>query len=558
MRANHFIFIIFLCISIHAFSQQKVYPGKYVIYFKDKSGSEFSISQPEKFLSDRAIKRREKFSIPIDERDLPVSRIYLAELEKLGVKIIEFSKWFNCAIIGSDSDSILQLVSKLGFVLSEIPETLLPEANTSEPEKEYNNSFTYLKIPQAFYKNTFDYGRSQNQIEQLNGQTLHNSGYQGQGVIIAILDAGFYKANELAAFDSAYIQKRVLGVYDFVDQDTIVYDKGEHGMQVWSTIGAYLPGQFVGTAPKASFYLLRSEDAVSENRIEEYNWACAAEFADSVGADVINSSLGYNNFDDKTLSYTYKDMDGKTAISSIAANIAASKGILVVNSAGNEGNDDWKYITAPADAENIITVGAIDASSRYVYFSSVGPTADGRLKPDVAAKGLYATVLSGSGNVSSSNGTSFSSPIMAGMVACLRQAHPNARIPEMIVAIKESANMSSKPDTLLGYGIPDFGLADLLLFAKEEAKYIKDRIIRIFPNPFQSAMNLEIYFPGLTSFELSVYNLWGKLVLKKKLDMNQQNYSNFYITETADWNNGFYVFQITTGDFFFQRKIMKM
>ena len=258
----------------------------------------------------------------------------------------------------------------------------------------------------------------------LKGDILHNRDLKGKGKLIAILDAGFSRVDEMIAFEELFAENRILGTKDFVQRNNNVFDEHTHGMMVLSTMGAENKGQIIGTSPEASFWLLRTEDVDSENLIEEYNWLCAAEFADSVGADIINSSLGYTTFDDAGQNHTYTDMDGRTAPVSIAATIAAQKGMIVVNSAGNSGSGSWHFIGAPADADSILSVGAVDENADFAWFSSYGPSFDGRVKPTVVAQGRNTIVATSNNGTLTGNGTSFSSPIVAGLSACLWEAHP--------------------------------------------------------------------------------------------------------------------------------------
>jgi hypothetical protein len=286
---------------------------------------------------------------------------------------------------------------------------------------------------------------------------MHRQGFKGKGMLVAVFDAGFENLPQLDAMRHLFVNGRILDTYNFVEDNGYVYGKGgDHGTKVLSTMAAYDPGKIIGTAPEASYLLYRTEDASSEYRIEEFNWLLAAERADSAGADVINSSLGYNNFDDKSMSYTYEQMDGNTAYVTQAADMAAAVGMLVVTSAGNEGRGKWKYITAPADADSVLTVGAVDSKGSYAEFSSKGNTPDGRTKPDVVAKGAATTVVSPGNRVTVSNGTSFSSPLMAGFATSLWQAYPKLNNMEVIDILRRSGSQAQKPDSLLGYGIPDY------------------------------------------------------------------------------------------------------
>ena len=436
---------------------QKIAPDTYVIKFNDKDTALYSIKNPSDFLSERAIKRRQKYNIPVIEQDIPVNINYVNKIKALGFNIYATSKWMNLIVVYSEDSTLIERAEKLDFV----------NTKTVELNKKKKNKKRKLKdIDIQSSSDTdfaFDYGSGTNQVEMLNLHNLHNKGYMGQGIQMAILDAGFYNVDSLAGFDSIRVAGQILGTIDFVQRDGDVYEDATHGMSVFSTIAANLPGKLVGTAPKATYWLLRSEDERSEYMVEEYYWLSAAEFADSVGVDMIHSSLGYNDFDDKLSSHTYEDMNGDIAISSIAADIASAKGILVVTSAGNEGNDEWKYITSPGDADSVLTVGATTGKGKISNFSSRGPSSDDRIKPDVMAQGTWAWVLGRRQGVYPSNGTSFSGPIIAGAVACLWQANPEFSNMEIIDAIQKSSDNYTSPNADYGYGLPDFNKADLYL-----------------------------------------------------------------------------------------------
>jgi serine protease AprX len=272
----------------------------------------------------------------------------------------------------------------------------------------------------------------------------------------------------------------------------------------------------VGTAPKAFYWLLRSEDTGSEFPIEEDNWIAAAEFADSVGADVINSSLGYTVFDDDNMSHTYEQMDGNTCRVTIGADLAVSKGMIVVNSAGNSGNDNWKYVGAPADGDSVLAIGAVDASGNYASFSSIGPTYDGRTKPDVVAQGQDTYVVSSDGNVNTSNGTSFASPVLAGLVTCLWQANPNKKNTDIIDAIKKSASQYNTPDKYLGYGIPNFPVAHKILSGFTAYNKPGENSFNLYPNPFSSELMVILNVLNIDNANIEIIDLKGKLVYTKE------------------------------------------
>lgn len=457
------IFLLsFVVIYASSAFSQKVAPDTYVIHFKDKANSPYSVDKPLSFLSERAVLRRQKYNIPITEQDIPVNKVYTDSIKKMGLDIYAVSKWFNTAIIYSKDSSLIEKVFNLDFV---------DTFKTSEKEK-----IKYLPPkpedidisgkPDTFF--IYDYGFGKNQVRMLNLHNLHNKGYAGQEMIIAVLDAGFKNVDRLQGFDSIRINNQILGIKDFVQRDSDVYRDATHGMQVLSTIAANYPGKLVGTAPKAQYWLLRTEDERSENMVEEYYWVSGAEFADSVGADIIHSSLGYNNFDDTLVSFTYNDMNGDIAPATIASDIASSKGILCVTSAGNEGDEPWKYITSPADADSCLTVGAVSGEGIIANFSSLGPTADGRVKPEVVAQGAFVWVLLPKRGVTFSFGTSFSAPVIAGAVACLWQAHPECSNMEIIDAVIKSADKYKNPDDKYGYGLPDFDKADKYLSMKNK------------------------------------------------------------------------------------------
>ena len=450
------------CLNLNTKAQYEVSQGKYAVKFTDKSQNNYTLDKPEEFLSKKALDRREKFSINFDERDLPVTQQYVDSLKGLGFKIQGVSKWLNCAVVICDS-TLLEKLQTLSFVdynyqwrkqKEEKPKAEIQQLERPKIKRKKQPDLA-MKLP---------YGKGANQVQMLNVQALHNLGFKGQGITAALLDAGFYKVNKLNSFKPMMAKEHVLGTWDFADLEEDVYENDNHGMNVLSCITGYEPDYLIGTAPEAEVYLFRTEIGSSENIIEEFLWAMAAEKADSLGVDLIHSSLGYHKFDNPDKSYSYSEMDGNTAISTIAADIAASKGILVTVSAGNEGdNPSWKYITSPADADSVLTVGAVDKDEKIAYFSSNGPSFDGRIKPDVCAKGVNSAVQGASNHITHSNGTSFSGPIMAGACICLMQAHPKAPVMTIINAVKTASSQFDNPDNIYGYGIPDFELAHQIL-----------------------------------------------------------------------------------------------
>ncbi len=455
-------FIIGLLLLQTAFAQQKVAPNMYVVYFKDKLNSPYSVDKPQEFLSEKAILRRQKYNISITEQDIPVNKSYTDSLEKSGFKIRAVSKWLNCAVVETEANLQSDSVNLPDFTC--VKEQIKKEKKQYKPEK--HKAIKITGEPDTFFYYDYGYGKSQTTI--MNLHNLHNKGFNGKNLDIALLDAGFKNVDKIPGFDSLRTKKQILGIRDFVDRDTDVYEDASHGMQVLSTIAANLPGKLVGTAPEANFWLLRTETEHSEYLVEEYFWIAGAEFADSAGADILHSSLGYNDFDDTTSNFAYSDMNGDIAPATIAADIAASKGILVTCSAGNEGKSSWKYITSPADADSTLTVGAVSARNVITDFSSRGPAPDGRIKPEIVAQGAFTWVLKPKRGINFAFGTSFSGPIIAGAVACLWQAHPRCTNMEIIDAVIKSADRYTNPDNEYGYGLPDFDKADKYL--KEKGK----------------------------------------------------------------------------------------
>jgi hypothetical protein len=374
---------------------------------------------------------------------------------------------------------------------------------------------------------------------------LHNLGFTGDGMMIAILDAGFYHTDVIHAFDSLWLSDRILGTRDFNIPGNNVFgnDMHTHGTSVLSTIGANLPGQMVGTAPHASFWLIRTEVGEYEALIEEYNWAGGAEFADSLGADVINSSLGYTTFDNPAYNHTYADMDGNTTPITRAADIATSRGLMIVNSAGNDGGSSWQYIGAPADGDSVFSIGAVNSSGFYASFSSTGPTFDGRTKPDVTAQGQGTTVISGGGNVSQSNGTSFSSPIMAGAMACLWQSAPDLSAQQLRDAVRNTASKASVPDQLYGYGIPNMMNARLLLTTPLISSEIKQSYT-LFPVPFSDAPWLKSDQKKTEMVTIEILSVTGQLISSPTISISNSSTSKLNNFDTLP--SGLYFVRISS------------
>jgi len=421
---------------------------KFRVYFTDKKQSEFSIRHPEKFLSQKAIERRKKQGIKIDQTDLPVCSSYLNQIGNKGVKILHTSKWNNTAVVSCTDTTVMDAIRQLPFIASvrKVAQYTRPQSRMGGNRK--NNLRQAIETDLGTsYGNT-----AYSQISQLNGIALHGAGFKGAGMTVAIIDGGFLNADVIPGFANT----KILGTKDFVDPSEEFYATQSHGMMVLSCMGANITGWQIGTAPEAAYWLIRSEESATEQLVEEDNWAAAIEFADSVGADVVNTSLGYYDFDNKADNLGHESLDGHTHICSNSASMVASKGMILCCSAGNEGNGKWKKISAPADAEDILTVGAVSDNGQRAPFTSEGYSADGRVKPDVMAIGVFSGVYGTNGSLTSSHGTSFASPILCGMVTCLWQALPHLNAYQVMDIIRRSGDRFTNPDPVYGYGIPDF------------------------------------------------------------------------------------------------------
>lgn len=491
---------------------------RYWIQFTDKNNSPYSVSSPSAFLSARAIQRRTNQGISVVQNDLPVNPAYADSIKNVpNVTLLNRSKWFNAVTVYTTDTNALNLIKSFSFVANTKPVQRHKGSRKLEEDSYKPWEGTKQTLPSV---QSYNYGPSFHQIDMVNGVCLHDLGYDGNGMQIAVLDAGFWRVDSLPAFDSLRTNGQILGTRDFVDKDTMVYDAHEHGMMVLSLMGGNMPGQIVGTAPKAKFWLLRTEEVASEYVVEEDNWVAGAEFADSVGVDIFNTSLGYTEFDDSTQNHTYADMDGNTTRISIATDIAASKGILPVNSAGNSGSNPWYYIGAPADADSVLAVGAVDSMRICASFSSRGPSFDGRVKPNVAAMGQDVYIASPSGGIGKGSGTSFSSPITAGMAACLWQAHPTSTNMQLFNAIQQSADRFNNPDTLTGHGIPDYCFANSLLAVDEPADK-PDDVLSVYPNPFSEFTVVSVKGLNAYGLELSVYDILGNKVHSQILSVQK-------------------------------------
>ena len=430
------------CLALSA-SAEKNY--KYRVSLKDKVGTAYSVDKPQEFLSERALERRNRQQLPVDETDLPVSQVYVDELKVMGAKLVTSSKWNNTVVLEVSDTLLMDEVAKKSFVKGVKKGWTQPDSIPPRNKKRGKEVTNDVKESGHYY------GKAFRQINIHGGDSLHAAGFTGKGMHVAVIDAGFYNADKIKFFK----KMDLLGTRDFVNPNSDIYAENSHGMKVLSCMAANIKDVFVGTAPEASYWLLRSEDQDTEQPIEEDYWAAAIEFADSVGVDVVNTSLGYYEFDEGYGGYRYRDLDGHYSLMSHSASVAADKGIVVVCSAGNSGRSAWKKVTPPGDSENVITVGALTKELKNAEFSSIGDTSDGRVKPDVMAIGVNSVVSGNDGTVSKANGTSFASPTMCGVVACFWQACPWLTAKEVIKAVQQAGDRVDYPDNIYGYGVPN-------------------------------------------------------------------------------------------------------
>ncbi len=472
--------------------------SKHIIQFSDKNGTPYSFDNPSAFLSGKAIERRNRYNISLDSTDFPVSPRYIDSIRNAGaVTILNSSRWLNQVLIQSTDAAALSKIQSFPFVKSADPAATRPVI-ISEPKDKFDLEIVENRQQQMrtnkVAENYFDYGNSIGQVQIHEGEFLHNQGFRGEGMTIAVLDAGFRNYLTIPAFDSVRLNNQILGTWDFVLNESSVNEDHPHGMWCFSIISANRPGNMVGTAPKAKFYLFRTEDAATEFPIEEQNWAAAAEMADSLGVDLITSSLGYFLFDDPSFNHSYADMNGQTTLITRAADFAVKKGMIVTNSAGNEGSSAWKYLIAPADGDSVFTIGAINVNGQVAPFSSYGPSSDGRIKPNVTSVGWSTFFINTNGSTAQGSGTSFSNPNLAGLITCLWQAFPEFKNMEILDAIQKSSDKYASPDDRVGYGIPNMRLAYEMLLKERQirnaARILGNDWLKAFPVPFNNRIDI--------------------------------------------------------------------
>lgn len=501
---KHLLLFITVLVTFTAGAQEHAW-----VYFTGKPNATTSLANPLSILTQDALDRKAMHGVAVDFRDVPVDETYITTIKSQpGITVKAKSKWMNCVhVTGSetDIDALLNLAIVDSIFYADIS---MNSSRAAHTKKE-------VKTSDKLDINTdFTYGNSSNQITMLNVDDLHQNNYTGEGMVIAVLDAGFPNVSTLNGFQRMRDNNDLLGGYDFVLRSTNYNNPSlnSHGVMVLSDMAGFVQDMFVGTAPDASYYLFRTEDATTESPVEESYWVEAAERADSLGVDVINSSLGYSNgFYESRFDHTMDQMDGNTTFITKGANIAIQKGILVVCSAGNSGNDpDFNIISAPADG-NVFTIGAVTSLGNYASFSSIGPSADGRVKPDVMAQGQLSAIINQSDQLTNGSGTSFSSPIMAGSIASFWQANPSKTNLEIMQLVRESASLYSAPTNQMGYGIPDFSVALTNLLAAKQFDLAGS--VHIYPNPVNNMLNIQLGIAGEP--DVIIYDTLGRIRLQK-------------------------------------------
>lgn len=532
------LLLLFLIFAFSGYSQEDAW-----LYFKTKPNFQAYYNNPLTMLSQRALDRRTKQSIVLDLKDIPVESSHIIQVKAAsGITVLAKSKWMNAVHVRGSQAAInalatLSFISKIEFADKSLNQT----GKITKKSKIVNTS----RIKKT--KIDYAYGPSSNQILMLNGQVLHQRDFTGSGKVIAVMDAGFPGVNTAKPFQRLIANNKILGGYDFVSRKPDFYTGDSHGTSVLSTMGGFEENLLVGTAPDASYYLFITEDVRSENPIEESLWVEAAEKADSLGVDIINSSLGYFDYDNDAYSHTYSQMNGTTAFMSRGAEIAFSRGIIIVSSAGNSGGSSNPHIAVPADAVSVIAVGAVNSAEIITSFSSIGPSFDGRIKPEVMAQGLAAVVSNATGNIVNANGTSFSSPIMAGMIACLWQAFPQKTNREIREIVIKSSDKFLMPNNQYGFGIPDFRLALNDPLALES--FSNDDFI-LYPNPTNDTflVSLPANFDAGTLF---IYSILGQMVLEQKITPQSS------IISLKSLNEGVYLYKMESAGVSKTGKIIK-
>lgn len=532
------LLISFFLVSFYANAQEDAW-----VYFTNKPNAQAFFNNPLSVLTQRALDRRTAQGIALNTNDAPIEQAYINQITAAqGIQVKAQSKWLNCLHIrGSIAD--IEALTSLPFVnnIRFANHSLNTRMAASRPIIPVNK--------QMDVQTSFAYGNSANQVEMLNAHLLHQQDYTGSGKIIAVLDSGFLAVNTTDPFSRMFANGLYLGGYNYVGGNDNVFSTHNHGTLVLSCMSGYVEGQLVGTAPDASYYLFITEDVASENPVEESYWVQAAEEADRLGADIISTSLGYFGYDNPNYSYDYTDMTGNKAFASQGANIAFSKGMVVLASAGNSGNSPefFDRVGVPAEATHVLAVGAVQFNEEYATFSSVGPGHVDRIKPDVMAKGQSTTVSNTAGNVVTASGTSFSCPVMAGAVASLWQAIPWATNQQVVDFVKQSSDRFLNPTYEYGHGIPDFQLA--LNNAQLSTENVTNEAFLVYPNPLKDMVYVS--FPnGFEVAKMALYNNLGQKILEKEIVSNQP-------ISLDQLSSGIYYYKISSSTLVQSGKIIK-
>ena len=518
---------VFLIILLFLFRQASAQDFKYLLHLKDKRNNGFSLSEPAAFLSEKAIQRRFKQHIKIDSTDLPITSTYVDSLLAIPtLRILNKSRWFNQLLISITDTAVLQNVQSLSFVLSSEPvnnqqSIKIPGPVSVNKEEAITSILRTNRLNSvAGVTSYYNYGFSFSQIHIHHGDYLHDLGYHGESMTIAILDNGFNNYLTNPAFDSLRLNHRILGSYDFVNQKISVNEEGVHGAFCFSILSSNLPEVFVGSAPASEYWLFKTEDDSSESPVEEQNWIAAAEFADSVGVDLISTSLGYAYFDDPKYDLNYLQRNGHNALISQAANLAVTKGMIVTAAAGNDGtqNSERKYLSCPADGDSVYAAGAVDISNQIGNFSSWGPNGSGQVKPDGVSLGVGTRFIGTDGNLNSGNGTSFATPNLAGLIICLWQAFPEFSAHDILMTVRQSSDKFASPDIHYGYGLPDFEKAYQTLLSKRMGitnTLAGNEWILAYPVPFHNTIHILIKPVVAGTATLQLMDISGKNIQTK-------------------------------------------
>jgi len=527
------LLVLLLAVSVLQLHAQ----NRYMVFFTDKSGSTYSISNPSEYLSERAIQRREKYGIAITEQDLPVPDTYVNFVRSSGANVLYRTRWMNGVLVECDESLVPVLQAISGVTAVELVAPGVRPSSNGRRRSGQRISAGEVTDPQ----------NSQVGIPQ-----MHAAGYHGEGIYIAVLDAGFEGVSTAAPFAPLFDENRIQLTYDFAYGQVDVYQHDRHGTEVLSVIGGYQPGTYTGGAYKATFQLYVTEYVPDEQRVEEYNWLFAAERADSAGVDIINTSLGYNTFNNPTPDYTQADMDGETAVITKAAQWAIERGVVVVASAGNEGNNSWKIITAPADGKDVIAVGSVNSAGDRSGSSSIGPTADGRIKPNVMATGVGTAVIKPAGNTGTASGTSFAAPVITGLVAGILQRYPDKSPSEILTLLQESASQALQPDNFMGYGIPNFvAVVNLADWETQED------LLLVYPNPVVDTLMIKPRSPlEVPEVTVEIASIEGKQLANKAVSFNWLNRT--YITDLSELAAGVYVLRIWIEGRVYAYKLVKI